>query len=108
MAGLVPSADLGAANVIAELDNGLLNVRFVPSEPGDVVSLAPWAQVVIGAGEKVVMGSAVWYNGESSSIYPLRPVAEAWQEIRAAGGCTSGTSPNTLARLVRMGWLGAR
>ncbi len=81
-ADLVPAAELGPASVRPELENGLLYVWFTPAEPTDVVSRAPWAQVVIGVGEKVVTGSAVWYNGESGSIYPLRPVAEAWQAVR--------------------------
>lgn len=85
----IAGANLGPATVTEDLAIGVLRVWFRPAEPADVVTHAPWAQVELGSEARVVTGSAVWFDLEASSQYPLRSVAEAWAEVRDGKGMLS-------------------
>lgn len=82
-AGLVQPDELGPGAIQPDLEIGVLLVRFRPGEPEAIVTLAPWAQVELGVGGLVVSGSAVWFGQGEGGIYPLRTVAEAWQDVLA-------------------------
>gem|GEM_PF-3341725 len=83
------TANLGPGRVTEDLENGRLYIRFEMAEPHDIVTLAPWAQVEMGAGEQIVSGSSVWFGLDINSGYPVRPVGEAWQDARAGRGTVS-------------------
>lgn len=84
--GFVPAGTLGQARVIEDLDIGSLFVRFVPAEPADIVTISPFGNVQITEGEKIALGSATWFPVVATSTYPLRPVSEAWQQVKAGNG----------------------
>ncbi|MDP2872149.1 MAG: hypothetical protein Q8P31_06385 [Bacillota bacterium] len=84
--GFVPAGTLGAATVIEDLQNGSLYVRFKPAEPADIVTISPFGNVQITKGEKIAYGSATWFPAVGTSKYPLRPVADAWEQVRAGLG----------------------
>lgn len=79
-------AQLGPGVVTYDSGTSTLLVKFRPVEPADVVTIAPWAQVQVGVGEAIVMGSADWYPVVDSSPYPLRGVQAAWETVRAGQG----------------------
>ena len=82
-AGLVQPDELGPGAIHPDLGIGVLLVRFRPSQPEGIVTLAPWAQVELGLDGVVVSGSTVWFGQGESDTYPLRTVAEAWQDVLA-------------------------
>lgn len=84
--GFVPPGELGAGTVTRDHESGTVLVRFAPAEPGDVVTTSPFAVAQIGTGERIVMASATWYPAEASSPYPLRGVAQAWDEVESGRG----------------------
>jgi hypothetical protein len=84
--GFVPTGTLGEARVVEDLDIGSLFVRFKPAQPADIVTISPFANVQITQGEKIALGSATWFPVMATSQYPLRPVADAWQEVKAGNG----------------------
>lgn len=76
--------DIGEGVVVARSEEtNRVVVLFTPKEPVGVLSAYPSIVVTLGPGGTVIEASSRWADVVRGDVYQLRPVDEAWNEVKS-------------------------